>query len=462
MRRTLFPYRGILKIMKTDILHRGPFTLRNIDISSFNGVSIDSRHIPQGHIFCALKGEHSDGHLYVFTALKNGAKAALVSREYALTAPPEEPLIIVDETYKGLRDMAALYAGTFSMPVIAITGSAGKTSTRRLLSHVLRPYMRVAETLKNYNNHIGLPLSILQMTGDEDIAILEMGTSGPGEIRDLCEIVQPHYGLITIIANAHIGGFGSIKNVQKAKYELFNAVDREGTLFINQDDPRIAAYPQDARKRVLYALENTADITLKIQSVDSRGRYILSADGTSIHLQSIGKGSAMNATAVYAIARTLGLEKNDIIEQIETFQVTAGRGKIEHWHDITIIDDTYNANPLSVKNAIGALKAMRSSGRKIMVFADMLEMGVEAQSSHEDIACAVADSDISHLLCYGRDSIYTVDKARKLAVPSAQHFQNKNEVAESLLSIIKSGDIVLFKGSRGMAVEDIISLIKDV
>ena len=448
--------------MKTDILHRGPFTLRNIDISSFNGVSIDSRHIPGGHIFCALKGEHSDGHLYVFAALKNGATAALVNREYALTASPDEPLIIVEDTYKGLRDMAALYAKTFTMPVIAITGSAGKTSTRRLLSHVLRPHMRVAETLKNYNNHIGLPLSILQMTGDEDIAILEMGTASIGEIRDLCGIIQPHYGLITTIANAHMGGFGSIENVQKAKYELFDAVNRSGILFINQNDPRIAAYPQDMHKRVLYALENTADITLKIQSVDAEGCYILSTDGTPIHLQSIGKGAAMNATAVYAIAQTLGLEKDSIISQIETFQATAGRGKIEHWHDITFIDDTYNANPLSVKNAIDALKVMESSGRKIMVFADMLEMGIEAQSSHEDIAYAVADSDISHLLCYGKDSIYTVNKARELAVPSAQHFQNKNEVAKSLLSIIKPGDIVLFKGSRGMAVEDIISLIKDV
>ncbi len=449
-------------MMKTNLLHQGPFTLRNVLAERIDGVSIDSRNIPEGYLFCALKGEHADGHSYVSSAIRNGAVAALVSRGYAETAPADEPLIIVEDTYAGLRDMAALYAKTLPMPVFAITGSAGKTSTRRLLAHVLRSRMTVAETAKNYNNHIGVPMTVLQIRGDEDIALIEMGTSGPGEIRDLCSVIPPHYGMITAIAHAHIGGFGSIENVQKAKYELFDALAPDGTLFINADDPRVSAYPQDGRKRISYGLENPADFAFIVAGIDAQGRYKLSYKGDTLQLRSMGKGAALNAVAAYAAARTLGLGQEEIFERIASFMPQAGRGKLEHWGDITLIDDTYNANPLSVKNAIDALVDMDTPGKKIMVFGDMLEMGPEARSSHEMIGEAIADSDISYLFCYGKDSVHTANKAREEGILTVRHFHSKRDLAGVLMTVIRAEDIILFKGSRGMAMEEIISLIKDM
>ena len=448
--------------MKITQLHRGPFTLHHVTAAEFKGVSIDSRNIPEGYLFCALKGEHTDGHRFVSQALQNGAVAALVNKEYAVNAAQDESLIIVEDTYQGLVDMARLYAKTLSMPILAITGSAGKTSTRRLISHILRSSMTVAETPKNFNNHIGLPISILQMSGDEDIAVLEMGTSAIGEIRDLCKIAAPDFGMITSIAHAHIGGFGSIDNVQKAKYELLDAVKSTGTLFINQDDPRVANYPRDERKRITYGLENPADIKLTIHNIDKNGCYGLSIDNKIIQLKSSGKGAALNAVAAYAFTLTLGLNEKDIITAIESYEPSAGRGKMEVWKGITLIDDTYNANPFSVKNAIDALHAMKTERNKLMVFGDMLEMGVEAQSSHEAIGVAAAKAGISHLFCYGRDSQYTVTAAKASGLAFAKHFETKKDLAESLLSAIKPGDIVLFKGSRGVAIEDIISTIKDM
>ncbi|MCD6336669.1 MAG: UDP-N-acetylmuramoyl-tripeptide--D-alanyl-D-alanine ligase, partial [Candidatus Marinimicrobia bacterium] len=301
-----------------------------------------------------------------------------------------------------------------------------------------------------------------QMSGDEDIAILEMGTAAIGEIRNLCKIATPDFGMITSIAHAHIGGFDSIDNVQKAKYELFDAVKENGTLFINHDDPRIANYPQDGRKRIAYGLENPADIRLKIHDIDKNGCYRLSIDNKIIQLKSSGKGAALNAVAAYAFTLTMGMNAQDIIAAIESYEPSSGRGKMEVWKGITLIDDTYNANPFSVKNAIDALRAMKTEKNKLMVFGDMLEMGIEARSSHEAIGDEAAKAGISHLFCYGRDSQFTVKTAKTRGIAFAEHFKTKKDLAESLFSAIKPGDIVLFKGSRGVAIEDIISIIKDM
>ena len=448
--------------MKMTHLHHGPFKLRNVAADAFTGVSIDSRVIPAGHIFCALKGEHTDGHRFVANALENGAVAALVSRDYAATAAKDEALIIVEDTYQGLVDMARLYAEELTMPILAITGSAGKTSTRRLISHILRTRMNVAETPRNFNNHIGLPITLLGMTGNEDIAVIEMGTSGIGEIRDLCTIIKPYFGMITSIAHAHIGGMGSIENVQIAKYELLDAVKADGTLFINNDDPRVSAYPTDSRKRITYGLESTADIKLDIDHIDAKGCYILTVGDKHIHLKSSGKGAALNAAAAFAFATSLGMDPNEVVSAIETYETGAGRGKMEIWNGMTLIDDTYNANPFSVKNAIEALGTMRRESRKLMVFGDMLEMGVEARSSHETVGEQAVKAGISHLFCYGKDSIYTVYSANKAGIAYCEHFETKKDLAEALASHLKPGDIILFKGSRGVAIEEIISLLKDM
>lgn len=447
--------------MKTALLHRGPFQLRNIGFAEFNGVSIDTRTLQKGDVFCALQGSRFDGHHFVDVAFKSGAYAAIVNREYAAKAAGDEALIIVDDTLKGLQDLARLYMQSLRIPAFALTGSAGKTSTRWLLSHVLRASRKIAETPGNFNNHIGLPLSILRIRGDEDLIVLEMGTAHLGEIRDLCGIVTPEYGLITSIGHAHIGGFGSIETVQKAKFELFDSIRKGGTLFINQNDARIRSYPDSVRhKRIRYGIDCFAHFSARLLSVDDDACYTIKIEDRPIRLKTPGPGAAQNAVAVYAVCRTLGLAEKSIIELMESFRPEPGRGRMEIWKDIKLIDDSYNANPLSVRNALSTMKRIRSSGRKMLVFADMLEMGAESQRSHKAVAEQALDAGIRHLFCYGKESFHTTVRAMELQMPYVKHFEDKHELAESLISISRPGDVILFKASRGMAVEEIIQIIK--
>lgn len=447
--------------MKTALLHHGPFRLQNIAFADFPAVSIDSRTLAAGEVFCALQGERFDGHRFVKIAVKAGAAAAIVSEEYAKSADPEEALIIVPDTLKGLQEMARIYAASLSTPVLAITGSAGKTSTRRLMRHVLSASMRVAESPGNFNNHIGLPLAILRVRGDEDIVLLEMGTSHIGEIRDLCRIVIPDHGLITSIGHAHIGGMGSIENVQKAKFELFDAVRPGGTLFINQNDPRIRNYQSGIKhKRIRYGIDCPAHFNAKLSAPDSLGCYGLRIEGNAFRLKTPGPGAAANAIAVYTVARTLGMESSAIIAGIETFEPAVGRGHIECWDGLILIDDSYNANPLSVKNALETLKNIRSEGRKIFVFADMLEMGKESERSHKAVADQAMNAGVNILYTYGRESFFTVTRAMQLGIDYALHCKDKQDLAERLKIMTKAGDVILFKASRGMAVEEVIQIMK--
>ncbi|MDD3965809.1 MAG: UDP-N-acetylmuramoyl-tripeptide--D-alanyl-D-alanine ligase [Candidatus Neomarinimicrobiota bacterium] len=447
--------------MKTKILQQGPFELRNIEFAEFRGVSIDTRSIKKGEIFCALPGSRFDGHRFVKIALQYGAAAAMVSREYAATAAADEALIIVEDTLFGLQDLARLYIRSLKIPVFALTGSAGKTSTRRLLKHILSTSMKVAETPGNFNNRIGLPLSILGIRGDEDLVLLEMGTSHPGEIRDLCSIVTPDYGLITSIGHAHMGGFITIESVQKAKFELFESVRKGGTLFINQNDPRVRNFPDSVRhNRIRYGINCPAHFNAKLQSLDEHACHTLKIEENLIRLKTPGPGAAQNAVAAYAVCRTLGLPAAAILPQIESFRPEAGRGKMENWEGITLIDDSYNANPVSVKNALNTLKNIRCDGRKILVFADMLEMGEESRSSHSRVAEEALESGVQHLFCYGKESLFTLLRARQLNFTFAHYYEDKRVLAEDLKFLSRPDDVILFKASRGMAVEEIIQIMK--
>lgn len=447
--------------MKTALLHQGPFRLQNIGFAEFPSVSIDTRTLKAGEVFCALPGERFDGHRFVKIALKKGAAAAIVSERYAETAGSDEALIIVQDTLKGLQEMARIYAESLNIPKLAITGSAGKTSTRRLLKYVLSSQMKVAESPGNFNNHIGLPLAVLRIRGNEDIAILEMGTSHIGEISDLCKIARPDYGLITSIGHTHIGGLGSIENVQKAKFELFDSVKRGGTIFINQNDTRIRNYQNGMKhKRIRYGVDCPAHFNAKLLAPDDLGCYGLSIEGLSIRLKAPGPGAATNAMAVYTVARTLGMERKKAAEEIASFVPEPGRGYIEHWNNLILIDDSYNANPLSVKNALETLKNIRCSGRKVMVFADMLEMGKESERSHMAVADQAKNAGVKFLFTYGDESLFTVMRAMQIGIDYALHCKDKYDLAERLKIMTKAGDVILFKASRGMAVEEVIQIMK--
>ena len=446
-----------------EIFNQQNVEFNNISFENFHSVSIDSREIKNGNIFCALHGENTNGHKYINLAIENGAVAAIAEREEIEKNKnlKKYPLIIVDNSLKALQEAATSYGKIINAKIFAITGSAGKTTTRNLISKVLGSSFSVTHSIKNFNNHIGLPLSILQINENDDFAIIEMGANHVGEIASLCRIIKPDYGLITSISEAHIEGFGSIENVQKTKFELFDSVNNNGIIFINNDDVRIREYNNNNLKKITYSIKSNANYELKIIDYDQFGRYTLEYAGKNIQLNSIGYGVAQNAAAALTVGKTFGLSTDTIIKQIEDFKTPQGRGNIINLNDYFIINDTYNANPLSVNLAIRSLNEMDSKGKIIMVLGDMLEMGELSESSHKNIGAQIAESKINYLFCYGENTKYTIDSARKYDMMNAIHFDKKKSLAETLISLIKPNDIIYIKGSRGLKMETIIEkLIK--
>lgn len=434
----------------------------NINFDNFYSISIDSREIKKGNIFCALNGENTNGHNYIKSAIENGAVAAIAERQEIKENVNllKYPLIIVDNSLETLQKAANNYGKIIKAKIFTITGSAGKTTTRNLISKVLGSSFSVTHSIKNYNNHIGLPLSILQVDKNDDFAVIEMGANHIGEIATLCKIIKPDYGLITSISKAHIEGFGSIENVQKAKFELFDSVDDNGIIFINNDDFRIKEYNNNDIKKVTYSIKSNADYELKIIDYDQFGRYTLEYMGKSIKLNSIGYGAAQNAAAALTVGKTFGLSTGAIIKQIQDFNTPQGRGNIINLNDYFIINDTYNANPLSTNLAIRSLNEMNSKGKTIMVLGDMLEMGELSESSHKNIGAQIAESKINYLFCYGENTKHTIKSARQYDMMNAIHFDKKKSLAETLISLVKPNDIIYIKGSRGLKMETIIEKLK--
>ena len=444
-----------------ELFNQQNIEFNNISFENFHSVSIDSRDIKKGNIFCALNGENSDGHNYIKSAIENGALAAIVERKSIAKQKHLEkyPLIIVDNSLKALQKAANIYGKIVNAKILVITGSSGKTTTRNLISKVLESSFSVTQSIKNFNNHIGLPLSILQINENDDFAIIEMGANHIGEIKSLCEIIKPDYGLITSISEAHIEGFGSIENVQKAKFELFNSVDNNGIIFINNDDARIRKFSNNT-KQITYSIKSNADYKLKVIDYDQFGRYTLEYLNRNIKLNSIGYGAAQNAAAALTVGKTLGLSTDSVIKKIQDFNTPQGRGNIINLNDYFIINDTYNANPSSVNLAIRSLNEMNSKGKIIMVLGDMLEMGELSESSHKNIGAKIAKSKIDYLFCYGENTKYTINSARNYDMMNAIHFDNKQLLTNTLISLVKPNDIIYIKGSRKLEMETIIEKLK--
>ncbi|RKY47833.1 MAG: hypothetical protein DRP86_07225 [Candidatus Neomarinimicrobiota bacterium] len=435
------------------------FTLHRINAKEFTRLSIDTREINPGDLFCALKGEKTDGHEFVDEAINKGAVAAMVSEKAVRQKPALKnyPLVICANTYQGLQELAQVHATHLSTKIIAVTGSAGKTSTRQLIAHVLSGAYEISQSRKNFNNEIGVPISVLDIRPETDYAVLEMGAGHVGDITKLCRIIRPDYALITSISEAHIEGFGSLKNVQKGKFELFDNTREDGTLFINLDDPLIAQYPDTDKKRITYSMKRDAAVTLQIFDIDSLGRYILDFQGTQIYLHSLGFGSAQNALAACAVAQTLDIPITQIKRKLEEFEPPAGRGNIINQDGITLVNDTYNANPLSVSMAIKTMHEMKPRGKRIFVLGDMLEMGGLSRLSHENIGAQIASSQIDYLFCYGPETLQTVKTARMLDMTNAIHFDTLESLINTLKTLQKEGDVIYVKGSRGMTMERVIN-----
>ncbi|MFQ6674298.1 MAG: UDP-N-acetylmuramoyl-tripeptide--D-alanyl-D-alanine ligase [Fidelibacterota bacterium] len=412
------------------------------------GISVDSREVTPGDLFVALKGENTDGHLFLEDARKRGSVAALVNHP-----GPEVDLlqITVEEPSATIASLSTQWRSNFSLPVLGLTGSNGKTTTKDLLVHIFSATEDVHGTRGNYNTRIGLSLTLLELTSHHTLSILEMGANQRGDIGYLSSLSFPQHGMITNIAPTHLTGFGSIENVAKAKGELFEALPADGIAFVNGDDERVTLLSTKAGK-VTYGFGPGHDFSARLHRGES-GLLSLTVNDHTVDLNSYNHTFARNALAACAVSVTLGVDWEIFKEMISRFTPTKGRCRVETLRGVTVIDDTYNANLTSALAALDLLFSIPVEGRRIVVFADMLELGRESESHHRVVGEWCVEKRVDLLLCYGEES-RTTWEAAKPGIDS-RHYAEKEKLAVVLRDEVKQGDVVLFKGSRAMALETV-------
>ena len=415
------------------------------------GITTDSRNCKPGDIYIALIGKRSNGHQYINEVERKKASAALVS-ELNANAELKINQILVDDTKKALGLIANKWRKNFDIPIIAITGSNGKTSTKDLLNHVLNDKYNVHATQGNYNTSIGLPLSLLEINKYHDISIVEMGANEPGDIQYLCKIAEPTHGLITNVSSAHIEGFQSVENILETKSALFNYLNN-GIAYVNYADERLRSIKINGEK-ITYGLNAECDFPADIHHEDD-GSIVLTIDSREIKTKSKNLSFAKNIIAVSAVSITLGLEWEWLQDRILTFKPPKGRCRILNYKSLTIIDDTYNANLESCVAAIDYLMAFAGNGRKIVVLGDMLELGNISRDQHEKLGLKCSEAGLDAVFTIGQEMKYTQSVMR--GVPLNVHHDDSEALVAHLKLELKDNDKILFKGSRGMKMENILS-----
>jgi UDP-N-acetylmuramoyl-tripeptide--D-alanyl-D-alanine ligase len=446
-----------LKLSEIVALTSGRMTPANAT-GVITGVSTDSRTIRPGELFVPLRGPNFDGHDFLIRALRNGA-AACLSEE--VIAGFQVPVIQVEDTLQALGEIARGIRRRFSGPVAAITGSSGKTTTKEMLAHILSLTGPGLKSQGNFNNLIGLPLTLFGLKEEHCWAVLEMGMSARGEISRLAEIGQPTVGLITNVGLAHLETLHGLDGVARAKGELFAALGPGCTAVINADDERVAAIPvANGVRRLLYGLSPAAEIraeNILAEPDKVRFKLLLPAGGFEVVLHVVGRFNVANALAAAAVATVLDVSAEQIVKGLEQFRPIAGRMQVALMENGTIlIEDTYNANPISMEAALQALDEMNGGGRRIAVLGDMLELGAASAQLHRQLGnTAARRCDLLVLL--GEQAEQVAEGAREggLANDRIRLVDNHEQAVEFLTKIIAPQDRLLLKGSRGMRMERI-------
>lgn len=426
--------------------------------------TIDSRLIDGPGIFIALRGESTDGHRYVREVFGRGADFAMVTREWYRSEgsplPPDlKAYVVVDDTEKGLQELAAIYRDTFTVPVVGIGGSNGKTTTKEMTAAVLRTGFRVHVSRGNLNNHLGVPLTLLGMRRDTEIAVVEMGINHPGEMELLASIARPTDGLLTNIGHEHLEFLKDLDGVARAERVLYRWLDRSGgSIFVNADDPRLCDAASDPERHFLYGSGSPDGKICSAESVSvgEGGRVSFTlASGEHrerVSLQLTGRHNALNALAAAAVGLHFGLSPAQVREGLEGMLPEAGWKRLElsEAGGVTVINDTYNANPDSMRLALDTLVDMPSRGRRIAVVGDMLELGDSAEEEHRRIGRSLAGRPVDMLFTFGELAALACRESGGLCRGS---FSDRDELLLALQAEVRRGDTVLFKGSRGMRLE---------
>lgn len=436
-------------------LYVGPHTILD---RPYCGVSIDSRKECYGRVFVALRGDKWDGHSFVSQALLKGSPLAVVERQV------EAPHILVSDAVSALQSMAAYLLRKWQPIVVAVTGSSGKTTTKELIARLLGETFRVHKALGNYNNLIGLPYTVANMDPNTQVAVLEMGTNAPGEIALLCSIARPHIGVLTNVGRAHLGPLNGINGVKKAKGEMLHGMRADGLLVYNADDPSCEELAGEFPKTLSFGLEKgdvrARDISLEcIDSVWVTSFTIVIGGGEHRAVVPLpGMHHVYNALASVAVALELGVPLDRAVETLGQFSGVDMRMNVKSWGECLIIDDTYNANPDSTWWALKTL-GLFPAARRLALLGSMLELGDEADRWHRWIGREAVSAGVEWVGTLGEEARVMAQEVDKAGV-EAHHFENHAEASCALAKILKAGDILLVKGSRGMKMELVLEALR--
>jgi UDP-N-acetylmuramoyl-tripeptide--D-alanyl-D-alanine ligase len=422
--------------------------------AEFTGVSTDTRTIEPGQAFFALSGENFDGNRFVAQAFAKGAAVAVTS------APHEGgACVVVDNPLAALQQFAASHRARFRIPVLALTGSCGKTSTKDLIASVLETKRRVVKTQGNLNNDIGCPLSLLRIEEDTEFAVIEMGANHRGEIAAMCEMARPTESLVTMVAPAHLEGFGSVENVAKAKGEIVEALGPGGVFYANAGDPWCRQMAEDHRGDTVW-IGGPGEVGLESCAPEPGGMRLTVRPIGELRLPLLCRAHGLNVA--FAVAAGLRHGVTEFEDPLRRALKSAARFKLLEVGPLTVIDDTYNANPASVAAALEALADRAGAGRTIAVLGDMFELGEEAARLHRECGERAAGLGIGVVLAMGENACDTIAGARLGGAELAESSETHHELAATVHRLAEAGDTVLVKGSRGMRMERVIDALADL
>lgn len=450
---------------------------------AIKGLSIDSRNIKSGALFWTLPGDRFDGHAFVREAIGRGAAGAVVGSEYQRPAdwPSDRLLIRVEDRQIALQETAAFFRRQFPIPVVAITGSNGKTTTKEMIASILACQGQVLKTQGNFNNLIGLPLTLCRLSSDIEYGVLELGMNRFGEIRRLTEICDPQVGVVTNIGPAHIEFFGSLEQIRKAKGELFEQMEQmqqmqqmqqmgaKGTAIINYDDPQtrqLASYVQCSRV-ITFGCNKEAEVRAESIEEGELLSFLLRLQGETIpvHLPLLGGHHVYNALAAAATALALDISADFIKKGLESVSLPPMRmARVKTASGLTIINDAYNANPVSMSAALETVTRLKGNSRAIAVLGDMLELGPLAEQFHRQIGQTVASLPITYLFSYGQSARWIGEEAVKRGMGQDQVFfsTSHEEIVQQLKTLAMEGDWILVKGSRGAKMERVVHMLMEI
>jgi UDP-N-acetylmuramoyl-tripeptide--D-alanyl-D-alanine ligase len=427
------------------------------------GVSIDTRTLAVGEAFFAIRGHSMDGHAFVREAAGRGA-ACLVVHALPDDLPGHVPIVLVDDTTRALGRLAAHHRRRFEIPLVAVTGSNGKTTTKEMIAAVLARRWQVLKPTASFNNQWGLPLTLLGLTPEHQAAVVEIGANMPGEIATLAEIAAPTIGVVTSVAAVHTEFFGSEEGVAAEKAALPRAIPPSGHVVLNADDPRVSAMADGLQAPVIYfgRSERASLRPAGAPSEDADGlRVTLEVDGARhpVRLHFAGRHNVQNALAAAAVGHALGFSIAEIAAGLEAARPVKGRCVWRHVGGVRILDDTYNANPVSVRAAIETLMAAGAEGRAVVALGDMLELGEGAVAAHQDIGRALGAAGVAEFVGLGRLARHAVEAARAAGLEESHHTATFEDTAAHLLKRLGPGDVLLVKGSRGMRMERVVDVL---